>query len=667
MGNENMNTEPILIFISYSHENEIWLTEWLDPVLQTVNPRCLLKQWQRTFRNENVEFWFDRERDKGLRGGERWRERIFKEIDKADIALLLVTQQFVISPFIMNEELPHILTRHKKHEMEVLPLLVQPTRLKDLPTGDFLQWAPGKPTPLSSYFERGDNAFAEACNEVLDALEGSIVRAREKRSPIVQESTHSSQRNDADIKQKVISPEKKSSITTVGITTNEKDRTLQSSSDGHSSEPYVPIIGILIKDSTDTETKLTEFGIVYNPYAKNTLDNAVKDSLIVERGKAGQNILWNLIEYVVVQGKDTSSIRLRGGKSLDNIKLRAGTLVGKDDLGFDFALQFNDWRTITPLRDTSLPEREALIRDIPILVKRTLPNSSYTYNFKLEPDKEGILVTLDVFFQNKLETNGNQTFRMPDRHVFLASGDSVRITIMSIGLINLGLYDVGTAYTLAQALNRLNTLLFEEISGTNDGDVSQHSDVSSHLTEKQDISTEGLTIESPIVHPETGTLTSGDFSAVEDTAAEYASEVKKVPFLAVIKKDKLQEFAQRLQGNNQFEKRVPRSVAIIYRLYAAALLLSKSENIMTPTRQCVPWLQRSIELFTDFKDKKELQASQVFLNGILIGQAESVSAEIFMHHCFRVAMVDATEEEVNILSEQAIENLNRVINNMNKP
>ena len=172
--------DPTRIFISYSHENEIWLKEWVDPVLQTANSRCLLRLWQRTFRKRNVEFWFDREQDTGLRGGDRWRERILEEIDRADVAVLLVTQQFVISPFIMDVELPRILTRHRKGEMEVLPLLVQPTRLKDLPTGDFLQWAPGKPTPLSAYIDRGENAFAEACNEVLDGLE-AVISSAEKR------------------------------------------------------------------------------------------------------------------------------------------------------------------------------------------------------------------------------------------------------------------------------------------------------------------------------------------------------------------------------------------------------------------------------------------------------------------------------------------------------
>jgi hypothetical protein len=179
---------PIRVFISYSRDDEIWLAEWLDPVLQTVNPRCLLRQWQRTFRNDNVEFWFDREQDKGLRGGDPWRDRIFEEIDRSDVAVLLVTQQFVISPVIMDEELPRILARHKKGEMEVLPLLVQPTRLKGFPTGDSLQWAPGKPNPLSAYFEHGENAFAEARNEVLDALEAVIQRAKARKGRVARPS-----------------------------------------------------------------------------------------------------------------------------------------------------------------------------------------------------------------------------------------------------------------------------------------------------------------------------------------------------------------------------------------------------------------------------------------------------------------------------------------------
>ncbi len=173
---ENLN-----IFISYSHENEIWLTEWIDSVKQIPNPKCLLKQWERKFRKENVVFWYDREKDNGLRGGDRWRDRVIEEIDKADIAILLVTQDFVISPFIMDEELPRILARHRKGELEMLPVLVQPTRIKDLAIDDFLQWTPGSPTSLSEYYDLSPSEFDKAKNQVLDALETVLKKAKQSK------------------------------------------------------------------------------------------------------------------------------------------------------------------------------------------------------------------------------------------------------------------------------------------------------------------------------------------------------------------------------------------------------------------------------------------------------------------------------------------------------
>lgn len=248
-------------------------------------------------------------------------------------------------------------------------------------------------------------------------------------------------------------------------------------------------MGVLIKDLTGAETKLTEFGI-----GLDNLERAVRDYLNIERGNGSMKIFWNRIESVVVHSREDIMIQFRDGNSMDHVKPSFGRLVGIDESGFTVAFEFANLQSITLLRDTSVPEREALIRDIPILAKRTLLNSSYTCTCQLEPDKEGILVTLDVFFQNKLATNGHKTFRLPDHHIFSASGESVSITIMSKGLINLGRYDPRTAFALAQALNRLNALLFEEISGTNDGAVSQHSNVLSQLTEKQAISEDRLAV-----------------------------------------------------------------------------------------------------------------------------------------------------------------------------
>lgn len=186
----------IKVFISYSHDNEIWLTEWLDPLKQVPNPKCLLKQWLRNFRNEPVEFWYDRERDTGLRGGDAWRERIFEEIDSAHVAILLVTQDFVLSPFIMDEELPRILTRYRKSELEVVPILAQPAIVKRLAIDAFLQWTPGSPTSLSDHMDRSASEFEKAKIQVLEALESAIGRAREKQGKPIHEKEPSVPSNE---------------------------------------------------------------------------------------------------------------------------------------------------------------------------------------------------------------------------------------------------------------------------------------------------------------------------------------------------------------------------------------------------------------------------------------------------------------------------------------
>jgi hypothetical protein len=121
-----MNTQPIRIFISYSHENEIWLTQYLDPRKNEKNPKYLLDFWERSLRGKGVEFWYDRDENQGIMGGDKWRTRIFEEIDNSDIAILLITQDFVISPFIRDEELPHIINLSREGKIEILPSLQIP-------------------------------------------------------------------------------------------------------------------------------------------------------------------------------------------------------------------------------------------------------------------------------------------------------------------------------------------------------------------------------------------------------------------------------------------------------------------------------------------------------------------------------------------------------------
>jgi hypothetical protein len=140
--------EPIRIFISYAHANAIWLRKTVRDRAGTMepNPKDLLTYWRNGLQFEGeVEFWYDRDEDEGLRGGDVWRKRILEEIDRADVGVLLITQEFVQSGFIRREELPRMVGRAERGEMELLPVLVEPAEWEDLELASF-QLTPGRPT-----------------------------------------------------------------------------------------------------------------------------------------------------------------------------------------------------------------------------------------------------------------------------------------------------------------------------------------------------------------------------------------------------------------------------------------------------------------------------------------------------------------------------------------
>ena len=173
----------IRIFISYAHEDEIWLRQWLDDKQQLRNRRYFLDFWDRSLRAENEEciFWWDGAEEGGLRGGDRWRARIFEEIDCADVVVLFITQDFVISPFIKQEELPRILARAKRDEVEVVPILLAPARWEKLDVHGMFQLTPGKPTPQSQYLDASENDWHNARLEVVEALITAVQRAKKRK------------------------------------------------------------------------------------------------------------------------------------------------------------------------------------------------------------------------------------------------------------------------------------------------------------------------------------------------------------------------------------------------------------------------------------------------------------------------------------------------------
>ncbi len=104
-----------LVFVSYSHKDRALLDKEVVPFLGQLKL------------GEQIELWDDR-----LIGvGEDWYAQIADQLDKASVAILLVTQNFLSSGFCLHEEVPVLLQRARRGELHLLPLLAQPCNWKN--------------------------------------------------------------------------------------------------------------------------------------------------------------------------------------------------------------------------------------------------------------------------------------------------------------------------------------------------------------------------------------------------------------------------------------------------------------------------------------------------------------------------------------------------------
>ncbi len=95
------------VFISYSHED----TPYLTRLQQHLTPAV---------RNGDIALWVDTQ----LQAGDEWQKEIEAALDRAQVAILLVSVSFLASEFITRKEVPTLLAAAQERGVVILPVIL---------------------------------------------------------------------------------------------------------------------------------------------------------------------------------------------------------------------------------------------------------------------------------------------------------------------------------------------------------------------------------------------------------------------------------------------------------------------------------------------------------------------------------------------------------------
>lgn len=171
-----MSENKVVVFVSYSHENERW-------VKKTPGDKKSLIPWlAAALERDDVVFWHDERID----GGDPYTEKIEKAIDQADIAVLLVSEDFLSSKFIRETELPRIQRREKAGKMQFVPILLEKCFWEDDPFLKKRHFLPG-PKPLIESID-SEKEWTDVRYKILADLKAKVQEVRLARHRVVEQA-----------------------------------------------------------------------------------------------------------------------------------------------------------------------------------------------------------------------------------------------------------------------------------------------------------------------------------------------------------------------------------------------------------------------------------------------------------------------------------------------
>ncbi len=150
------NEEGKTVFTSYAREDDPLRRE-LDKHLSQLEKKNLIKVWHHH----------------DISAGTEWESEINKQLDMADIILLLISPDFMVSEYC-NVEMRRAMERHERGEAIVVPIIVRPVHWQDALFGKLRALPTGEKPIKSSEWRYVDEAFLDVVEGLRKIIEGPL-------------------------------------------------------------------------------------------------------------------------------------------------------------------------------------------------------------------------------------------------------------------------------------------------------------------------------------------------------------------------------------------------------------------------------------------------------------------------------------------------------------
>jgi len=155
-----MSKQPFRIFISYSHQDVREVQDLLNYIIPNVE-------------QAGGVFWSDR----SILPGKLWDQEIRNQLEKTDIALLMVSNDFLNSQYVKNVELVHFLQQRQQKGLLIIPIILSECLIEQHEWLKETEYYP-KDKPIKNQRDR-TKAFATIARFLIKHLE-ELHKEREK-------------------------------------------------------------------------------------------------------------------------------------------------------------------------------------------------------------------------------------------------------------------------------------------------------------------------------------------------------------------------------------------------------------------------------------------------------------------------------------------------------